>query len=192
MKSSYNIVLASKSPRRSSLLTQMGFSFENRTKDVEESYPAALPADKVALYISEKKAAAFKSELKENELIITADTVVVYDNQVLGKPVDDQEAFTFIKSMSHNSHDVYTGVTILTKDKKISFSDRSIVHFSEITDEEIHFYIKEYNPSDKAGAYGIQEWIGHNFIHKIEGSYTNIMGLPTEKLYRTLKSLEKI
>jgi len=170
----------------------MGFSFENRTKDVDESYPPDLPADKVALYISEKKAAAFKDSLKENELIITSDTVVVYNNEVLGKPVNDHEAFDFIKAMSHASHDVYTGVTILTKDQKISFSDRSIVHFSEISDEEILFYIKEYNPSDKAGAYGIQEWIGHNFIHKIEGSYTNIMGLPTEKLYRTIKSLETV
>lgn len=188
MNLSYKIILASKSPRRSQLLTEMAIPFVNKTKEVEETYPDHLEAHEIAEYLSIKKANAFKGHIQENELVITADTIVVFKNRILGKPKDRDEALQFLTSMSNDKHQVYTGVTLMTINKQHSFSELSNVYFSEITKQEINHYIEHYNPFDKAGAYGIQEWFGHNFIKKIEGSYTNIMGLPTEKLYRALKS----
>jgi len=187
MNLAYQIILASKSPRRSQLLTEMAIPFINKTKEVEESYPDHLQAHEIAEFLSLKKANAFKDDLQEKELVITADTIVVFENKILGKPKDKEEVMAFLSSMSDRKHQVYTGVTLMTKENKHSFSDLSDVYFSPISTAEINHYIEHYNPFDKAGAYGIQEWFGHNFIHKIEGSYTNIMGLPTEKLYRALK-----
>jgi len=188
MNLSHTIILGSKSPRRSQLLTEMDIPFVNKTKDVEENYPADLMTEDVAQYLSLKKAKAFTSELNENQLVITADTIVVFENQILGKPKDKAEALSFLQAMRNKSHQVYTGVTLMSPTKIESFTDLSQVIFSDITNEEINHYIKTYNPYDKAGAYGIQEWFGHNFIKRIEGSYTNIMGLPTEKLYQALKA----
>jgi len=165
----------------------MAIPFINKTKEVEESYPDHLQAHEIAEFLSLKKANAFKDDLQEKELVITADTIVVFENKILGKPKDKEEVMAFLSSMSDRKHQVYTGVTLMTKENKHSFSDLSDVYFSPISTAEINHYIEHYNPFDKAGAYGIQEWFGHNFIHKIEGSYTNIMGLPTEKLYRALK-----
>ena len=181
------LVLASKSPRRQSLIEEMGFPFEIRIKDVEEIYPLDLEYDKVPVYLAELKATPLIESLKKGEILITSDTVVVNKGQILGKPKDKNEAFEMIKSMSGGSHKVITGVCMHSLDKKISFAETTTVYFSELTDEEINYYIDKYEPFDKAGAYGIQEWIGAIAISKIEGCYYNVMGLPVHKVYRTLQ-----
>jgi len=159
-----NIILGSKSPRRVRLLREMGFEFRQESLDIDESFPSDLNPSEVAENIAKKKAEAFHQP-KDNELIITADTIVLYGEKILGKP----------------------GVCIRSKDKEFSFTDSSMVKFSNISLDAINYYMRHQAPLDKAGSYGIQEWIGHNFIEKIEGSYTNIMGLPTEKLFRALQ-----
>lgn len=180
------IILASQSPRRKWLLKEMGFEFEVKVKDVDESFPSSLDTNVVAEYIAKKKADAFKNEITDENIIITADTIVIHNNLILGKPKSFAEAKEMINKLSSNVHSVITGVCVMSRDKSISFSDHSEVHIAEINDEEIKYYIENFSPLDKAGAYGIQEWFGHNKVSKIIGSYTNIMGLPTAKLYSEL------
>ncbi len=184
----YSIILGSGSPRRKALLSQMGFSFKQIVKEIDESFPKELPSAEVAEYISRKKAQAFESILSKDDILICADTVVAYGTSILGKPTDEAEAKLMLQKMSNSHHLVYTGVSIWSCNKCLSFTDTSEVVFSNISDEEIQYYIDQYKPFDKAGAYGIQEWLGHNFIKHIKGSYTNIMGFPTEKIYRNLQS----
>lgn len=180
------IILASQSPRRSWLLKEMGFDFEVKTMDVDESFPSDLPVEDVAQFIAKKKAAAFKTEIKSDNIVVTADTVVIHNGNILGKPKSFAEAKEMINLLSDDVHTVVTGVCLNSKDKTVSFSDTSEVKISPINDEEMDYYIKNFSPLDKAGAYGIQEWFGHNKVAQIKGSYTNIMGLPTAKLYEEL------
>lgn len=182
------IILASKSPRRQELLTHMGIDFRIVLKEVDESYPKGLTPPEIALYISEKKAKAFDEHVK-NEIVITADTIVVINGKILGKPENDQHAVEILSTLSGNMHEVITAVSLLRDGCIHSFYDVSQVFFKPITEEQIRHYIKIGNPMDKAGAYGIQEWIGLIAIERIEGSYTNIVGLPTHKLYQELCSL---
>jgi septum formation protein len=184
------VILFSKSPRRQELLTLMGIDFRVVTKDVDESFPAELTPDKVAQYIAEKKAHAFDDDLND-ELLITADTIVSIDGEILGKPADEAEANVMLQKLSGRTHQVYTGVALSYKHNITSFVDRTDVDFRSMTNEEIEFYIREYKPYDKAGAYGIQEWIGLVVITAIRGSYTNVMGLPTEKLFARISELAK-
>lgn len=184
-----NIILFSKSPRRQELLTLMGLNFKVLTKEVDESFPSNLKPEEVAIYIAEKKAKAFDSEIGD-EVLITADTIVAIDGEILGKPIDAEDAKRMLQLLSGRTHQVHTGVALLHQHHLISFVDTTQVTFRIITDAEIDFYIKEYKPYDKAGAYGIQEWIGLTAVQTLEGSYTNVMGLPTEKLYQHLQQLK--
>lgn len=181
------LILASKSPRRQSLIENLGFPFEIRIKDVEEIYPADLESEKIPVFLAGLKSTPLIGTLDEGEILITSDTVVINKGKILGKPEDKIEAFKMLKSLSGNSHKVVTGVCITSKNKSISFAETTIVHFSELTDDEIYYYIEKYQPLDKAGAYGIQEWIGAIAVSKIEGCYYNVMGLPVHKVYRTLQ-----
>ncbi len=183
------IILLSKSPRRSQLLREAGFNFEVRTKDIDESYPLELETNKIAEYISQKKAAAGSEFLTDKNCVLTADTIVVFNNKVYEKPVDKTDAIRILKTLSGQTHTVITGVTIQTKDIQKSFSDHSKVTFAELSDTEIEYYLETCKPYDKAGAYGIQEWIGHCKILKMEGSYTNIMGLPVYRVYEEMSKL---
>lgn len=185
-----NLILASNSPRRKELLAGLGYPYEVRVlSDIDESYPADLRGSDVAAYISRSKANAYAQTMAEDELIITADTIVCLDEQVLGKPADEAEAITMLRSLSGCTHQVYTGVTLTTKSEQRSFVSRSDVTFTALTDEEIQHYVTHYRPMDKAGAYGIQEWIGYIGVERIEGSYFNVMGLPVQRLYTELKQL---
>lgn len=184
----YNIILASASPRRRELLSGLGVSFETLClPGIDESFPDSLPANEVAGYISVKKAEAYKQQMQTNQLIITADTVVVSANRILGKPHSRENAVEMLRFLSGKTHHVITGVTILTTDKQKTFSVSTDVTFADITDEEINYYIDCYQPMDKAGAYGIQEWIGFIAVESISGSYFNVMGLPIQRLYQELK-----
>ena len=185
----FPIILASNSPRRQELLRNLGIPFSVRVKETDESFPADMQADEVARYLAEQKAKAFLGELNE-ELLITADTTVVLADDVLNKPADAAEAFKMLRRLSGTSHQVITGVCLLRHNNLISFSDVTKVYFRQLEDEEIHYYINDFKPFDKAGSYGIQEWIGMIGIEKIEGSYYNVMGLPVEKLYQHLKKLK--
>lgn len=188
MATKKSIVLFSKSPRRQELLRLMGLEFRVITKDVDESYPEHLLPSEVAQYIAEKKAKAFEAELPE-EVILTADTIVALGSEVLGKPTDAADARRMLQMLSGKVHQVYTGVAILYQHQISSFTDTTEVCFKTLSDEEIEYYINTCKPYDKAGAYGIQEWIGLTAVQWIHGSYTNVMGLPTEKLYERLKEL---
>lgn len=182
------IVLASNSPRRRELLAGLGYPYEVRVLDgIDESYPDTLRGSEVAAYISRVKAEAYRATMAEDELVITADTIVCLDDRVLGKPVDEPEAIAMLRSLSGRTHQVYTGVTIVTSVDNSTFVSRSDVTFSSLTDEEINHYVTHYRPMDKAGAYGIQEWIGYIGVERIEGSYFNVMGLPVQRLYSELK-----
>lgn len=185
-----NIILASKSPRRQSLLSELGLKFEVNTKEVEEIYPNHLKRQQVALYLSELKAKAFKDEMNADDLIITSDTIVCLGNDILGKPKDEQEAFDMLSKLSGKSHEVITAVTLMCLNKTTSFYDETEVCFKQLTEDEINYYIDNYKPFDKAGAYGIQEWIGYIGIEKIKGSYFNVVGLPVQKLYQELKNYQ--
>jgi len=186
----YNIVLASKSPRRQELLRGIGVDFSILTKDVDESYPSRLPLVDVAPYLSLKKAKAFEDqELPENFMVITADTVVIAENEILGKPKDREDAFRMLKLLSGKTHRVVTGVTVHTKELSKTFSVTSKVTFDNLDNQEIEYYVDNYKPYDKAGAYGIQEWIGYIGVSGVEGSYFNVMGLPSHKLYKVLKNI---
>lgn len=184
------IILASKSPRRQQILQNAGFEFEVISKEVDESFPSNTDPYIVASYISEKKAQAFESELGE-KVLITADTVVKVDHELLGKPKDYKQAASMLKLLSDRSHEVITGVTIKDKSQIKTFSEITEVSFKNLHSSEIEFYIKNYAPYDKAGAYGIQEWIGMIGITKISGSYFNVVGLPIQKLYDQLEAFKK-
>lgn len=185
----YNIVLASKSPRRQELLKGIGIDFSVITKDVDESYSSNISVYDVAPFLSVKKAKAFEeSELPDNYMVITADTVVVVGDMILGKPKDAEEARGMLSMISGRKHSVITGVTIRTNDKVKTFSVASKVSFEELDKDEIEYYVNTFKPYDKAGSYGIQEWIGYIGVNSVEGSYFNVMGLPTQKLYKMLKT----
>ncbi len=185
----YNIVLASKSPRRQELLKGIGVDFTILTKEVDESYSSRLPLIDVAPFLSLKKAKAFEdAELPVDYLVITADTVVIVENEILGKPKDRDDAVRMLNLLSGKAHKVVTGVTVHTKDKTKTFSVTSKVEFEQLEPHEIDYYIDELKPYDKAGAYGVQEWIGYIGVCNVEGSYYNVMGLPTQKLYKVLKN----
>lgn len=184
----YKIVLASNSPRRKELLGGLGLPFEVRTKQgIDESYPEGLNGEQIALHISKKKAEAYKSDMADDELIITADTIVYVDGEVLGKPKDKEDARRMFKLMSGREHQVITGVCVVAKEKTMQFASVTDVTFTQLEDEEIDYYINNYKPYDKAGAYGIQEWIGYVGITRIRGSYFNVVGLPVQRLYTALK-----
>lgn len=186
--SKYKLVLASNSPRRKELLGGLGLSFEVRTlESIDESYPADLKGEDIPIYISGKKAEAYRDVMAEDEMIITADTIVYDNSQVLGKPKDREDAISMLRQLSGHAHDVITGVSIVTKVKTIQFASTSKVYFASLTDEEIEYYVDSYKPFDKAGSYGIQEWIGFVGVTRIEGSYFNVMGLPIQRLYTELK-----
>lgn len=187
------IILASNSPRRRELLAGLGYPYEVRVLDgIDESYPEMLRGSEVAAYISRVKADAYRATMAADELIITADTIVCLDDKVLGKPSNETEAIAMLRSLSGCTHQVYTGVTIVSSTYSSTFVSRSDVTFAILTDEEIQYYVNRYRPMDKAGAYGIQEWIGYIGVERIEGSYFNVMGLPVQRLYTELKKyLEK-
>ncbi len=185
-QSGKHIILASKSPRRQLLLKELGFDFEVRTKDVDEVYPENLKREQVAIYLSELKAQAFKDELKIDDVVITSDTIVCLEKNILGKPKDKEEAFNMLSLLSGKMHEVITAVTLTSTTKQTSFFDVTEVYFKPLSEEEINHYIDNYQPYDKAGSYGIQEWIGYIGIEKIKGSYFNVVGLPVQKLYMEL------
>ena len=184
----YKVYLASKSPRRQELLLGLGIPFEIISfKDIDESYPLNLPTEKVAEFISLKKAKVYADNIKDDELIITADTIVVCGNEIFGKPKNTQNAIELLRKISGKVHQVITGVTIVCKGKQSSFSVRTDVEFAELVDSEIKYYVEQFRPLDKAGAYGIQEWIGYIGVKNIHGSFYNVMGLPIQRLYEELK-----
>ena len=190
MVKDYKIVLASGSPRRKELLAGLGYDFEVRLLDnINESYPEGLSGEEIAQHIASKKAEAYRPTMAENELIITADTIVYLDGEVLGKPKDETEARRMLHMLSGKTHQVITGVTLLTEQQMHTFASVSNVSFAQLSDEEINFYVTHYHPTDKAGAYGIQEWIGFIGVERIEGSYFNVMGLPVQKLYSEMKKV---
>jgi len=180
------VILASKSPRRQELLKGLDIPFEIITKAVDESYPNHIATRKIAEFLSEKKAAAFDDVMDVDVILITADTIVVSNNLVLEKPYNSEEAFKMINTLSGQSHEVITGVTVRSSEKLITFSASTKVEFKTLTETEIEYYIKTYQPYDKAGSYGIQEWIGYIGIPRIEGSYFNVMGLPVYELNEVL------
>lgn len=182
----YKILLASKSPRRSQLLKEAGFDFQVVAKEVKESYPTHLSPEKVAQFLAQKKALASKDVLTDNQVILAADTIVTKDGIIYGKPKDYEEAVTILNTLSGNWHEVITGVCLLSLEKKIIFSSTSKVKIETLSQDEIEFYIANFKPYDKAGAYAIQEWIGLCKISKIEGTYSNIMGLPVDLVYKNL------
>ena len=187
----YKIILASNSPRRKDLLSGLGIEYEVRTlPDVDESYPGTLRGGDIPLYIAREKAAAYRELLRPDELMITADTIVWLDGHVLGKPCDREDALRMLRDMSGRTHEVFTGVCLTTVAWQRSFTSRTEVRFASLTEEEIGWYVDRYRPMDKAGAYGVQEWIGYIGVEYIAGSYFNIMGLPVQRLYRELKSVE--
>ena len=186
----YNIILASNSPRRKELLSRLGVPFEVRVlKDIDESYPETTPVSEVAQYIAGKKADVYRLVMGDDELIITADTVVIVGNEILGKPADADDAARMLRALSGRTHQVTTGVCMVAKDQDRRFSVTTDVTFKQLTDEEISYYIQTYKPYDKAGAYGIQEWIGCIGVTGLSGSYYNVMGLPIQRIYQVLKSL---
>ena len=180
------LILASKSPRRSQLLAEAGFVFSVKTFDTDESWPAEMPLAEVAQFLAEKKARAAAHLILGDEIIIAADTTVLLDDEILNKPADFEEAFSMIRRLSGRMHRVVTGVCLLGRERETSFSEESKVFFDELSDAEIGYYIDRCQPFDKAGAYGVQEWIGHCKISRIEGTYANVMGLPVHRIYREL------
>lgn len=182
----YRFILASKSPRRQFLLTELGIPFELVTKEVDESFPDHLQKDEIPLFLARKKADAFEHNLDEKTIVITADTIVWINDHVLNKPENAEEASVMLRELSGNRHEVFTGVCLKSSKKEIAFSVRTVVYFRELTAGEINYYISKYQPFDKAGAYGAQEFIGYIGVEKIEGSYFNVMGLPVKELYEEL------
>ena len=183
----YKIILASQSPRRHYLLKEIGLEFEIKLKQfIDESYPDHLKREEIPLFIAQKKAEVFIGELSENEILITADTIVWLNDKVLQKPKDQDDAIKILNELSGNCHQVYTGVCIKSASKEVAFTSCTDVYFKKLTYPEIDYYIKHFQPFDKAGAYGIQEWIGYIGVEKINGSFFNVMGLPIQKLYTEL------
>lgn len=186
-KKNLKIILASKSPRRQELLRNLGIDFQVRSKDTNEDFPRGMAHQKIPVFLSQKKAAALADTLKLNEILITADTIVCVGDEVLNKPQNRKEAIEMIEKLNGKSHFVYTGVCIASANKEVVFSDQAKVVFSKLSLDEIEYYVDTFKPFDKAGAYGIQEWIGYAGIEKIDGSFYTVMGLPTQKLYVELK-----
>ena len=185
----YKIILASNSPRRKELLAGLDVAFEVRVlKGIDESYPNDLPTKQIAQYISQKKAAAYRNTIASDELVITADTIVILGDEVMGKPKDEADACRMLRELSGKTHQVITGVTLTTTEKQHSFSVETDVTFKEFSEEEIVYYVKKYQPMDKAGSYGIQEWIGYVGVTSLQGSYFNVMGLPVQRIYEALKN----
>jgi len=182
----YNIILASKSPRRQELLASLGIQFSVKTKEVDEVYPQELAKEEVAVYLAELKAKAFQNDLNENDLLITADTIVCLAQEILGKPADYKGAYAMLEKLSGRHHEVITGVCLTTLNKSVSFFAQTDVQFKTLTHDEIDYYIREFSPYDKAGSYGIQEWIGAIGITNINGSFYNVMGVPVQKLYQEI------
>lgn len=182
------LILASASPRRRQLLADAGFTFEVRLKSTEETWQAGMPAEKVPEYLATLKADAFKGELRPGELLITADTIVCLGDEILGKPDGKEEAIGMLRKLSGRRHTVITGVCLTSADRRKTFSASTDVYFKELSDEEILYYVDTFRPFDKAGAYGIQEWIGYIGIRRIEGSFYNVMGLPVQQLYEALRN----
>lgn len=184
----FRVILASASPRRRELLKATGIEYQMAQKfECEESYPKSMPAEEVASYLSALKSHAYPNTLAYNDILITADTVVVLNGRVLGKPADEAEAHAMLSALSGSEHTVITGVTLRSADREHTFASSSTVRFAELSEEQIAYYIKCYKPMDKAGAYGIQEWIGYVGIEGIEGSFYNVMGLPVQRLCRELE-----
>lgn len=180
-----NIILGSKSPRRQELLKGLDIAFSVHSKDTDESYPHNINLRDIAIYLAEKKADAF--DLTKDDLLITADTVVLVDNKILEKPATTHEAHKMLHALSGKQHTVITGVCIRDYTRKLKFDDITEVHFAELSDAEIEYYIEKFKPFDKAGSYGVQEWIGYVAVYKIVGSFYNVMGLPVQKVYEQLK-----
>lgn len=183
----YNVILASNSPRRRELLGKAGVQFMVKTlEDIDETYPETLRGAEVAQYIASKKAQAYTKVLADNDLVITADTIVCVDDEILGKPKDADDARRMLRLLSGRNHKVVTGVVVASKEKKVEFSVTTLVTFAQLTDEVIDYYIENYKPFDKAGAYGIQEWIGYVGVESVEGSFFNVIGLPVQRLVQVL------
>jgi len=185
----YKLILASGSPRRQQFFKDLGLDFEIRLKEIEEIFPEELKAAEITNYLAQLKADAFEGELKENEILITSDTIVWHNEKALGKPKDKQDAFDILKSLSNATHEVITSVCFKSDSKTDLLCEITKVTFKELSDESILYYIDNYQPYDKAGAYGIQEWLGFIGVSKIEGSYANVMGLPVDKVYDYLSKL---
>ncbi|HXK76017.1 MAG TPA: Maf-like protein [Bacteroidaceae bacterium] len=184
----YNVILASNSPRRKELLSGLGIQYTVQTlPNIDESYPKDLSGADIPQYIAGQKASAYSEHMAEDDLIITADTVVILGDEVLGKPKDANDAYRMLRALSGQTHQVITGVCITTKKKKVTFSAQTDVTFVELTDDEITWYVDTYKPMDKAGSYGVQEWIGYIAVSSMNGSFYNVMGLPVQLLYHELK-----
>ena len=185
----YKLILASGSPRRQQFFKDLDLDFEIRLKEIEEIFPPDLKAEEITNYLAELKAKAFDGELKDYEILVTSDTIVWHNNKALGKPKDARDAFDILKSLSNATHEVITSVCFKTNAQATLIYEITKVTFNELSDESIRYYIENYKPFDKAGAYGIQEWIGFVGVSKIEGSYANVMGMPTDKVYEYLSNL---
>ncbi len=185
----YKIILASGSPRRQQFFKDLDLDFEIRIREIDEVYPENLVKQEITNYLAELKSKAFDGEIADNEIIITSDTLVWLNGKILSKPTNYQDAFNILKSISNKTHHVFTSVCFAINETKTTIFDETKVTFKELSDLEIHYYLENYKPFDKAGAYGIQEWIGLIGIIKIEGSYSNVVGLPTEKVYEFLNNL---
>jgi septum formation protein len=185
----YKLILASGSPRRQQFFKDLDLDFEIRLKEIEEIFPVELKAEEITNFLAQLKANAFEGELQPNEILITSDTIVWHNNRALGKPKDHQDAFEILKSLSNATHEVITSVCFKTNSTSNLIFETTKVTFNVLTDESILYYLENYKPYDKAGAYGIQEWIGFIGVSKIEGSYANVMGMPTDKVYDYLINL---
>lgn len=185
----YKLILASGSPRRQQFFKDLDLDFEIRLKEIEEVFPSELKAEEITNYLAQLKADAFNGELNENDILITSDTIVWHNNCALGKPKDHQNAFEILKSLSNSTHEVITSVCFKTNLSTNLIFETTKVTFNALSDEAIFYYLEKYKPYDKAGAYGIQEWIGFIGVSKIEGSYANVMGMPTDKVYNYLNNL---
>ena len=185
----HRIILASGSPRRQQFLKELDVDFEIQLKDIEEIYPEHLQAEEITNFLAKLKASAFALDLEDNDILITSDTIVWLNNKALGKPKDYDDAFEMLTEMSGTTHKVITSVCLKTTDKEIIFYEETLVTFTKLSSDEIKYYLNNYKPFDKAGSYGIQEWIGLVAIEKIEGSYANVVGLPTHRLYEELMKL---
>jgi septum formation protein len=184
----FRIILATRSPRRQQLLRELGLKFDVVIRDYNETFPEGLTGEEIARYVASNKAASFKNEISDKEIVITADTIVWCNNKVLGKPVNSEDAIRILKEISGNTHEVITGVCLYSTFNEKVFSVTTKVTFDTLSDEEISYYVEKLKPYDKAGAYGIQEWIGIAACSNIEGSYFNVVGLPVQRLYKELKS----
>jgi len=181
------IILASKSPRRSFLMKEAGFEFEVKTREIDESYPSEMPVEEVAEFLAKKKADGVMDFMENEEIIITSDTVVILNNKIYGKPKDKADAMQMLREISGTMHRVITGVCIRSREREVAFSDVAEVYISEMTDAEIEYYIDHCKPFDKAGSYGIQEWLGYVKVARINGSYATVMGLPVHRVYEILR-----